>query len=152
MQESKQEVTKSISHVKNVQSVFSPLTPDFNLLVISIKYLVTNTKYFLRELNHMEVFSHFFYKGANFCDFLYTFHHTEMLRKGSYTKMGQILGRASISKRTPFIYLAFEKTDPFIYLIIQNVDLFIYCPLIFCTHFLLVVREISQSIHVIPRG
>ena len=40
-----------------------------------------------------------------------------------------------ISKPTPFIYLAFEKTDPFIYLITQNVDLFIYCPLIFCTHF-----------------
>ena len=39
--------------------------------------------------------------------------------------------RASISKLTPFIYLAFAKTDPFIYLIIQNVDLFIYCPLIF---------------------
>ena len=39
--------------------------------------------------------------------------------------------RASNSKPTPFIYLAFEKTDPFIYLIIQNVDLFIYCPLIF---------------------
>ena len=39
--------------------------------------------------------------------------------------------RASISKPTPFIYLAFEKTDPFIYLIIQNFDLFIYCPLIF---------------------
>ena len=39
--------------------------------------------------------------------------------------------RASISKSTPFIYLAFEKTDPFIYLIIQNVDLFIYCPMIF---------------------
>ena len=39
--------------------------------------------------------------------------------------------RASISKPTPFIYLAFEKTGPFIYLIIQNVDLFIYCPLIF---------------------
>ena len=53
---------------------------------------------------------------------------------------------------TPFIYLAFEKMDPFIYLIIQNVDQFIYCPLIFCTHFLLVVRQISQSIHVIPRG
>ena len=53
--------------------------------------------------------------------------------------------RANISKRTPFIYLAFEKTDPFIYLIIQNVNLFIYCPLIFCTHFLLVVRQISVS-------
>ena len=39
--------------------------------------------------------------------------------------------RASISKPSPFIYLAFKKTDPFIYLIIQNVDLFIYCPLIF---------------------
>ena len=49
--------------------------------------------------------------------------------------------RASISKRTPFIYMTFEKTDPFIYLTIQNVDLFIYCPLIFCTHFLLVVRQ-----------
>ena len=46
--------------------------------------------------------------------------------------------RASISKPTPFIYLAFEKTDPFICLIIQN-DLFIYCPLIFCTYFLLVI-------------
>ena len=43
-----------------------------------------------------------------------------------------------------------EKKDPFIYilyLIIQNVDLFIYCPLIFCAHLLLVVRQISQSIH-----
>ena len=60
--------------------------------------------------------------------------------------------RASISKPTPFIYLAFEKTDPFICLIIQNVDLFIYCPLIFCSHFLLVITQISQSIHVIPRG
>ena len=39
--------------------------------------------------------------------------------------------RASISKPTPFIYLAFEQSDPFIYLIIQNVDLFIYYPLIF---------------------
>ena len=45
------------------------------------------------------------------------------------------------------IYLAFEKMDPFIYLIIQNVDPFIYCPLIFCTHLLLVVRQISQSVH-----
>ena len=52
---------------------------------------------------------------------------------------------ASISKPTPFIYLASEKTDPFIYLIIQNVDLFIYCPLIFYTHFLLVVRQISVN-------
>ena len=58
--------------------------------------------------------------------------------------------RASISKPTPFIYLAFEKTDPFIYLIIQNVDLYIYCPSIFCTHFLLVVTQVLQSIHVIP--
>ena len=39
--------------------------------------------------------------------------------------------QASISKPTPFIYLAFEKMDPFIYLIIQNVDLFINCPLNF---------------------
>ena len=38
--------------------------------------------------------------------------------------------RASISKHTSFIYLAFEKMDPFIYLIVQN-DLLIYCPLIF---------------------
>ena len=59
--------------------------------------------------------------------------------------------RASISKPIPFIYLAFKKTDPFIYLIIQNVDLFIYWPLIFCTHFLL-ITQISQSIHIIPRG
>ena len=51
--------------------------------------------------------------------------------------------RASISKPTPFIYLTFEKTDPFIHLIIQNVDLFIYCPLTFCTHFLLVIIQIS---------
>ena len=60
--------------------------------------------------------------------------------------------RASISKPTLFIYLAFEKTDPFIYLIIQNIDLFIYCPLIFLYPFLLVVTQISQSVHVIPRG
>ena len=33
--------------------------------------------------------------------------------------------------------------DPFIYLIFQNVDLFIYCPSIFCTHLLLLVRQIS---------
>ena len=59
--------------------------------------------------------------------------------------------RASIWKPTPFKYLAFEKTDQFIYLLIQNVDLFIYCPLIFCTHLLLVVRQISQSVHWIPR-
>ena len=59
--------------------------------------------------------------------------------------------RAGISKSTLFIYLAFEKTDPFIYLLIQNVDLFIYCPLIFCTHLLLVYRQISKSIHSIPR-
>ena len=39
--------------------------------------------------------------------------------------------RASISKPTPFIYPAFEKTDPVIYWIIRNADLFIYCPLIF---------------------
>ena len=53
--------------------------------------------------------------------------------------------RASISKPTPFIYLAFEKQNKkkkknkkkqqqqktFIYLIVQNVDPFIYCPLTF---------------------
>ena len=37
--------------------------------------------------------------------------------------------RASISKPTPFIYLAFEKMDLFIYLILDH--LFKYCPLIF---------------------
>ena len=45
--------------------------------------------------------------------------------------------RTSISKPTPFIYLAFVKTDPFIYLIIQNDDLFTYCPLMFCTYLFL---------------
>ena len=54
---------------------------------------------------------------------------------------------ASISKPTPFIFLALEKTDPFIYSIVVNVDLFIYGPLIFYTQLLLVVRQISQSIH-----
>ena len=43
------------------------------------------------------------------------------------------------------------KRDPFMYLIVQNVDLFIICPLIFCTHLLLVVRQILQSVHWIPR-
>ena len=72
---------------------------------------------------------------------------------GGVGRRGEIRGnfgtgvRASISKPTPFIYLAFEKMDPFIYLIFQNVDLFIYCPLIFSTHLLLVVRQIPQSIH-----
>ena len=59
------------------------------------------------------------------------------------------------SKATPFIYLAFEKTDPFIYFIVRNVvDLFIYictlslyCPFDFYTSLLLVVIQISQSIH-----
>ena len=45
---------------------------------------------------------------------------------------------ASISKPTPFIYLAFEKKKkkkkkkkhPFIYSIVRNVYLFIYCPMI----------------------
>ena len=36
-------------------------------------------------------------------------------------------------------------------MIIRNADLFIYCPLIFCTHLLLVVRQISQSIQWISR-
>ena len=49
--------------------------------------------------------------------------------------------RASTSKPTPFILLAFEKMDPFIYLIVRNVDLFIYCS-DFYTHLLLVVRQI----------
>ena len=35
--------------------------------------------------------------------------------------------RASVSKPTPFIYLAIEKIDPFIYLIVQNVDPLVYC-------------------------
>ena len=60
--------------------------------------------------------------------------------------------RASISKPTPFIYLAYIKKNPFIYLIIQNVDLFIYCSLIFCTHFLLVITQISKTIHIKPKG
>ena len=50
---------------------------------------------------------------------------------------------------TPFICLIFEK--PFDYLIVRNVDLFIYCPLFFCTHLLLVVRQILQSMYWIPR-
>ena len=41
---------------------------------------------------------------------------------------GVIAVRASISKPTLVIFLAFEITDPFIYLIIQNFDLSIYCP------------------------
>ena len=40
-----------------------------------------------------------------------------------------------------------KKTYVFTYLIVRNVDLFIYCPLIFYTHLLLVVRQISQSVH-----
>ena len=55
--------------------------------------------------------------------------------------------RASISKPTTFIYLAFEIKDPFIYQIIWNVDPFIYSPLIFCTYLLLVDRQILQSVH-----
>ena len=44
--------------------------------------------------------------------------------------------RASISKPTPYIHLAFERTDPFIYLIIRNVDLFLQCLLIFLYQFI----------------
>ena len=54
-----------------------------------------------------------------------------------------------LSKHIQFIYLAFEKTDPLF--IVQNVDLFIYCLLMYYTHLLLVVRQISQSIFRIPR-
>ena len=54
--------------------------------------------------------------------------------------------RACISKPTPFIILAFEKTDSIIYLIIRNVDLYIYC-----SHLLLIVRQILQLIQWIPR-
>ena len=43
---------------------------------------------------------------------------------------------ASISKPTPFMYLAFEKMDSFIYWIIWNVDPFILCPLIFLYPFI----------------
>ena len=84
----------------------------------------------------------------------------EMLNKSKRHQLGRVgggggvggweVGRAG-SKPTPFIYLAFGKTDPFIYLIIWNVELFIYCPLFFCTNLLLVVRQISQSIHWILR-
>ena len=52
--------------------------------------------------------------------------------------------------QNPFIYLAFEKNGPFIYLIIRNADLSIYWLFIFfifCTHLLLAIRQISQSIH-----
>ena len=49
------------------------------------------------------------------------------------------------------IYLTFEKTDSFMYQIVWNVGPSVYSPLIFCTHLLLVVRQISQSIHWIPR-
>ena len=52
--------------------------------------------------------------------------------------------RASISKPTPFIYLAFEKTDPFIYVTIRNVVLFIQY--LFCTHLLLVDKYRSHFI------
>ena len=70
--------------------------------------------------------------------------------RGAGGNLGVIVVRVcepAFQKPTSFINLAFEKTDPFIYLIIQNVDIFIYCPLNFCTHLLLVVRQISQSIH-----
>ena len=71
---------------------------------------------------------------------------------GGWWGVGGLLGdncgtsvQASISKPTC------PLKDLFIYLIIRNVDLFIYCPLIFCTHLLLVVRQIQQSVHKIPR-
>ena len=69
---------------------------------------------------------------------------------GGGCNLGVILVRVCepvtcISKPTPFIYLAFEKTDTFIYLIIQNVDLFIYCPLTFCSHFLLVITLLGLA-------
>ena len=48
--------------------------------------------------------------------------------------------RASISKPTPFIYLAFEKPDPFISLVVRNVDIHTL-PFDFYTHLLLVVRQ-----------
>ena len=53
--------------------------------------------------------------------------------------------RASISKPTPFIYLAFEKNGP-IHILDQTKCWPIhYCPLIFCTHFLLVITQISVN-------
>ena len=61
-------------------------------------------------------------------------------------------GRANISKPVPFIYLAFEKKPGPIHILdhpkcwpihILSFD--------FYTHLLLVVRQISQSIHWIPR-
>ena len=54
--------------------------------------------------------------------------------------------RASISKPTPFIYPAFEKTDPFIYLIVQNVDPFIYCPLTFIPIYCLSLDKYSNQL------
>ena len=44
-----------------------------------------------------------------------------------------------------------KKTEPFIYQIVWNVYPFIYCPLVTCTHLLLVIRQISQSIHWIQK-
>ena len=56
-----------------------------------------------------------------------------------------------VFRNLPHVYLAFEKTNPFIYFIFQNVDLFIYCLLMYYTHLLLVVGQISQSVHRIPK-
>ena len=59
--------------------------------------------------------------------------------------------RASISKSTPFIYLAFEKYAPNYIRDRPSCCLFKCCPLILYTHLLLIVRQILQSIHWIPR-
>ena len=60
--------------------------------------------------------------------------------------------RSSVSKPTPFIYMAFEKTNPFIYLIVQNVYLFIYCPMIFWYPFIAVSCTNSAPAIPMQRG
>ena len=49
------------------------------------------------------------------------------------------------TKPTPFIHLAFEKTDLFIYLNVQKLTYY-RLPFVFI-HLLLVVGQISQSVH-----
>ena len=67
--------------------------------------------------------------------------------RGELGNLGVILVRVCepVFQNLPHSYTwpSKKRTHSFIYLIIQNVDLFIYCPLIFCTHFLLVITQIS---------
>ena len=59
--------------------------------------------------------------------------------------------RASISKPTPIHIPSLWKNGPIHILDHPKFDLFIHFPLIFCTYLLLIVRQILQSIHWIPR-